>query len=281
MKIEQIKEIVDTVEEETTMSQAMLQLLESRQLEEGVKSKAGAYEPDPISKVVNWLEETYDEVKAFVPFKYWYSPVLDRNWMNEHRDEIELRFATGGVFLRLEDFKRYVDHSVKEKYSEEQLQRFEKRYESLSENEATEIGFGSLDETNPYVKSFKDTSVKMLKSFLFATKRPIEIIGSGTAVILDKLMDEKFRRKTTFEDVKDMIKRRILLTQIDKEGYLEDYTQRVFRIDPKFNFVTVKLVGDVHGHMIDEVKNNTLTEDEKQKMIAEFLARRNSNGEAA
>ena len=279
MKLEQIKEIVETVEEETTMSQAMLKLLETKKLDEVTSGKG--YRPDPIEKVVSWLEETYDEIKAFVPFKYWNSPVLDKPWLNARRDEIEIRFATGGVFIRLEDFKRFVQHSIEYRYSKDTLNSFESRYEKLSEEDATELGFGSLDDSNPYVKAFKDTKVKMLKEFVFTTARPIEIVDAGTEIILHKLSDEKFRRRCSFYDVREMVKRKNLLLAVDSEGYIEDQSKKVFKLDPRFNFVKVSLLGDFRGMSCDKELNNW-SEEENQRKIAEFLAKRNSvNGEAA
>lgn len=266
MKLEQIKEIVETVEKETTMSQAMLKLIESHKLESSVK--AVGYVPDPIEKVVNWLEETYDEVKAFVPFKYWNSPALDKPWLNARRDEIELRFATGGVFIRLSDFKRYVEHSINEKYNKDTIEEFQRGYDRLTEDEGVELGFGSLEEDSPYVKAFGDMKIKLMKSRMFKTRRPLEIVDAGSRIVLEKLSNSPY----SYDTLKEMLLNKSFL----KTGYGEDFTSRVYHLDKKFNFVKVYLLGDHVGAMCkDKMRKDTMSKEDHDKMIAEFLAKKN------
>lgn len=266
MKLEQIKEIVETVEKETTMSQAMLKLIESHKLEESVKSTG--YVPDPIEKVVNWLEETYDEVKAFVPFKYWNCAVLDKPWLNARRDEIEIRFATGGVFIRLEDFKRYVQHSIEAKYETSTIEEFQRGYDRLTENDGVELGFGSLESSDKYVQAFGDMKIKLMKSRMFKTARPLEIVDAGSRIVLEKLSNSVY----DFEELKDQLKNKTFL----KNNSGDDFTNRVYKVDPKFNFVKVYLLGDTSGSMCkDKTRKETFSKEEHDRMVAEFLAKKN------
>lgn len=267
MKVETIKEIVKSVENDTAMSLAMLKVIQSGKLEED-KSRRG-YLPDPIEKVVTWLEETYDELKAFVPFKYWNSPVLDKVWLNNNRDDIEIRFATGGVFIRLSDMKRYLDHSIQAKYSENYLRKKLEKFNSLSENEAVSLGYGKLSKDSKYVQAFIDRPIKVTRSGLYTISKPVEIVDNGTAICMSKLLQMK---NFDFDNVKEEIKTSQLLLST-KDGYVDDLTHSIYKIDPKYNYVIVRLVGDVQGETCDKVRLG-YTKSDRDKMIKDFLANR-------
>ena len=70
-----------------------------------------------------------------------------------------------------------------------------------------------------------------------------------------------------------------LLLAFDKKGYVEDQTEKVFKFDPKFNFVKLSLVGDFRGESCD--KSVKMSEEEKARQIREFLNKRNSQKEVA
>lgn len=275
MKVDTLKDIVKSVESETAMSVAMLKFIQSGKLDgqdnNSFKHRKG-YVPDSMEKVVTWLEETYDELKVFVPFRYWNSPVLDKAWLNERRDEIEIRFATGGVFIRLDDMKRYLDHSIKERYDEELLKSYADRYDNLAEDEAVSLGFGTLTEDDPYVKAFKDRNIKVTRSGLYAVRRPIELVDSGTGIVMSKLLKMK---RFDFDSVKSEIKSQSLLNEVE-DGYVEDKTSAVYKIDKKFNYVPVRLIGDTYGEQV-KIKRIVYTQQEKDRMVQEFLNKRNNN----
>lgn len=267
MKVETLKEIVNSVENETAMSLAMLKVIESGKLEESNKKGRRGYTPDSIENVVTWLEETYDELKAFVPFRYWNSSVLDKQWLKDHRDEIEIRFATGGVFIRLSDFKRFLEHSIKESYTAEYLEQLAKTYDEMDGSQAVSLGFGKLDPESKYAKAFGDRQVKVTRSGLYAIRTPIELVDSGTAVCMGKLLQ---RKHFDFDTVKSEIERKSLLEYVE-DGYVSDMTNVVYRIDPKYNYVTVRLVGDVRGEQVNKRKK-VYTQADKDQLIKEFLA---------
>lgn len=265
LTIDQIQEIAEDCD--TEISQAMLKLIETKKLEGDIQSPG--YQPDPIEKVVTWLEETYDETKAFVPFKFWNCRFLDKAWLNANRDEIEIRFATGGVFLRLSDFNRLVDHSLSVHYTDKALSEFARRFDAASEDDATLLGYGSLDEDTSYVKLMSPFAMKIRKSFVAQPRRPVEIVDAGTRIVLEKLFN--WRHLVSYSSVRQRIAEKTLLVEYEKKSsYLTDFTSSIFRLDSKHNFIVVNLIGDLDGSQGD--KQRPVPQVEKDRMIKEFLA---------
>ena len=128
-----------------------------------------------------------------------------------------------------------------------------------------------MDDSSKYVQSFKDRKVKVTRSGLYAIRTPIELVDSGTAICMGKILKMKH---FNFDSVKSDIENKKLLDCLDPDGYVDDMTDSVYRIDPKFNYVTVRLVGDTYGEQCNKNRKKSYTEDDKQKLVEEFLAKR-------
>lgn len=148
-----------------------------------------SYKPDPIEDTTKWLEETFDERKVFIPFKYWYSPALDQVWFKAHRDEFQVRFATGGIIVKLADMKTLLKHSAEKLYTPEYLANKQKDIDTCCK-----YGLGGVRSIDSYLLR-RDKGDNFIVDVLcdptsgkIMTRHPVEMMQLDNYLLFSSMM---------------------------------------------------------------------------------------------